>query len=324
MIALLILVFVDAHDAATPLPGALARAAEEALGASVSVSIRTLDQPTAPVAALAEGARAEHAAAAARIVWTDERRAQARLEVVSAAGGPTRTSTIAFAESDPLAERGRAIGLILAALVAPEKQASLEREAARNSATTAPAVVASPPPPAPVPPPPARRFALDAAAAGGFALGGAGSGVGGALGVRWHPGGRLGLRVGAQARFGEVETAQATALEITGAAGLVAFVLPPSEERRLGIAIRADALLLCESLSHLSADDPDPVDRWRLLPGADALVEAQWAVSPTLALLLGGGAEVAAGRTEVFVHQQKVAELVPFRLVVQGGLVARF
>ena len=320
MIALLILVFVDAHDAATPLPGALARAAEEALGSGVSVSIRTVDRPSS-IAGLADAGRAEHAAAVARIAWSDERRSEARLEVIGAEGGPTRTSNIAFADSDPLAERGRALGLVLAALVAPEKQARLERDAAaREVAAPAPIVVASPPPP----PPPPRRFALDAAAEGGFALAGAGSGVGGALGLRWYAGRRLGLRAGVQARFGEIASAQSTALDFAAAAGLVVSVIPPSDERRFGLAVRADALLFYQSLSHLSGDDAEPVQGGRVLPGAAGLLEGQWALSPTLALLLGGGAEVAFGRTDVIVHLRKVAELAPFRLVVQGGLEARF
>ena len=322
MIALLILVFVDAHDAATPLPGALARAAEEALGSGVSVSIRTLDRPS-PVTALADAARPEHAAAVARIAWSDERRSEARLEVMGADGGPTRASTIAFADSDPLAERGRALGLVLAALLAPEKQAHLEREAAARAVTAAPAptVVTSPPP---SPPSQRHRLALDAAVAGGFALAGDGSGVGGALGLRWYAGRRLGLRAGVQARFGEVASAQATSLDLAAAAGLVVSVIPPSDERRFGLAVRADALLLYQSLSHLSRDDAAPAQGGRVLPGAAALLEGQWAVSPTLALLLGGGAEIAFGRTDVVVHLQKVAELAPFRLVVQGGLAAQF
>jgi hypothetical protein len=127
-----------------------------------------------------------------------------------------------------------------------------------------------------------------------------------------------------QARFGEVERAQATAMDVAAAAGVVLSVLPHSDDRRLGLAVRVDALLIYQSLTHLSSDDPSPVHGWRLLPGAAALIEAQWAVSPTLALLLGGGPEVAFGRTDVIVHLQKVAELAPFRLVVQGGLVARF
>jgi hypothetical protein len=322
VIALLILVFVDAHDAATPLPGALARAAEEALGSGARVSIRTVDRPW-PIMGLAEAGRAERAAAVARIAWTDERRTEARLEVIGAEGGPTRASNIAFADSDPLAERGRALGLVLAALVAPEKQARLEREAAapREIAAPAPTVVAAPPPLSSAPP---RRFALDAAAVGGFALAGDGSGVGGALGLRWYATRWLALRVGGQARFGEVATAQATAMDLVAAAGLAVSVIPLSDERRFGLSLRADALLLYQSLSHLSQDDAAPAQGGRVLPGAAALLEGQWAVSPTLALLLGGGVEIAFGRTDVIVHLQKVAELAPFRLVVQGGLVAQF
>ena len=182
MIALVILVLVDAHDAATPLPGALARAAEEALGSDVSVSIRTVASDVA-TPALVEVGRAEHATAVARITWTDEQRSEARLDVVSTDGGPARSSTIAFGASDPLAERGRAIGLVLAALLAPENRARLERAKTARADVAPAATVASAPPP----PPPARHFALDAAAEAGFAVGGVGSGAGGTIGLRWQP-----------------------------------------------------------------------------------------------------------------------------------------
>jgi hypothetical protein len=321
VIALVILVFVDAHDAATPLPGALARAAEQALGPSASVSIQTLTQDV-PAAALIDAGRAESATAVARITWADERRIEARLEVVATDGTAPRNATIAFNASDPLAERGRAIGLVLAALLAPENQARLER-AKRAPAEAAPAatVVTVPPPPAPQP---ARRFALDAAAQGGFAVGGAGSGAGGAVGLRWQPGSRLGLRVGVHARFGEVGVAQAAAMNLAAGAGLVLFLVPSSDERRIAVALRADALWLYESLSHLSSDDIEPVRGSRLLPGARALLEGQLALSPTLSLVVAGGPEVAFGRTDIFVRQEKVAELPPLRLAVEGGLVARF
>ncbi len=52
--------------------------------------------------------------------------------------------------------------------------------------------------------------------------------------------------------------------------------------------------------------------------------KASFEVSPTLALVLGAGSEIAFGRTDVFVHQAKVAEIAPFRVVMTGGLVARF
>ena len=92
----------------------------------------------------------------------------------------------------------------------------------------------------------------------------------------------------------------------------------------MAVALRADALLAYQSLSHLSADDPAPVRGARLLPGALALVETQWALSPTLALVVALGAEVVFGTTDVFVHQVKVAEIAPLRAVAEAGLVARF
>lgn len=317
MIALVILVFVDAHDAATPLPGALARAAEEALRPDASVSIRPLP-PDATTTSLIDAGRAAHATAVARVAWVDERHTEARLEIIGGDNGPARASTITFDASDPVEERGRAIGLILAALLAPEKQAQRERSARAEPPPIVSVVAAPPPPPAP------RRFALDAAVEGGMAIEGAGSGIGGAIGLRWQPKERVALRLGIQARFGQVAVAQAAAVDLAGAAGLVLFLAPPTDGRRYALAVRADALLIYESLSHLSSDDPEPVRGARLLPGAQALIEGQAALSPTLGLLLAVGPEFAFGRTDVFLHQAKVAELSPFRLVVAGGLVARF
>jgi hypothetical protein len=319
VIALVILVFVDAVDAGSPLPGAGARAAEEALGPDVTVAARRLPGDS-PLNTVIDRGREEHATIVARISWMDDKRTNARLEVAATDASFVRSSTVSFDAADPVAERGRALGLVLAALVAPEKQAHMDRARAAQAAAPPVAAVATSPPL----PQPERRLALDAAVEGGFALAGAGSGVGGALGLRWHPARRIGLRLGAQARFGEVARAQSAAMDLAAAAGVAVFALAPSAERRLAIALRADALLIYQSLSHLSDDDPAPVRSARLLPGVMALAEAQWAVSPTLALVLAGGAEIALGSTDVFVHQEKVAELAPLRLVLQGGLVARF
>ena len=319
MFALIILVFVDAHDAATPLPGALARSAEEALGSDFSVSIRNLEGDSPPTA-LVDAGRAAHASAVARVTWTDERRLEARLDVVPVEGGPTRNSIITFDASDPLAERGRAIGLVLAVLLAPMKQARLDRERAAHPEPPPAAAIATVPPPGSS----SRRLALDAAAAGGLAIGGAGSGLGGAIGLRWQPRPRIALRIGGQARFGEVSTAQATLTDLAGAAGLVVFVAPPTDDRRFALALRADALLIYDLLSHLSPDDPEPVRGGHLLPGARALLEGQLAISPTVGLILAAGPEIAFGKTDVFVHQQDVASLARVHVVVEGGLLAHF
>src|SRR5204863_1134 len=164
------------HDAATPLPGALARAAEEALGPESSVSVRALARE-APRDARRDPGSGAHAPAGAGQRWGGARRGGAR-----GGGGDSR-------------------------------------------ALTRPAT---------------------------------------------SPG--------------------------AAAAGVVAYVIPPAEERRLALGLRADALLLYESLSHLSADDTAPARGVRLLPGAAARVEGQLAISATLALFLAGGAEIAFGR----------------------------
>ena len=317
VIALVILVFVDAHDAATPLPGALARAAEEALGSDVSVSIRTLASDVAPPG-LVEPGRAEHATAVARITWTDEQRSEARLDVLSTDGGPARTSTIAFGASDPLAERGRAIGLVLAALLAPENQAHLERERRRAPTSPPAATVASAPPP---PPPPPRHFALDAAAAGGFALGGAGSGVGGTLGLRWHPGSRIGLRIGVQAPLRRGQRRARPRRPTSAARRAWSCLRHPA---RGGTTVRPRAARRRAPALRIAV--PPVAGRRRGGPGRapaarapPRCVEGQLAVSPTLALFLARRSEIAFGRTDVFVHQEKVAEFAPLRLVVDGG-----
>jgi hypothetical protein len=179
------------------------------------------------------------------------------------------------------------------------------------------------------------RWALDAAAEQGIALGGAGNGLGATIGLRWQPWRRVGLRAGVRGRFGEVEVAQASSRALAASLGASFAIVRAANGApsagdddqpggHFGLALRADALLLNESLSHLSADDASAVREDRWLPGGRLLVEAQWALGPAVALLLDGGPELAFGRTAVFLHESQVTTLAPLRLVIQGGLMARF
>jgi hypothetical protein len=327
VIALIIIVFVEAQDPATPLALALAQAADEALGPRATVAVRAIDRGTPDQALIATG-RHDGALAVARVSWGGAQRLNARVELIMLASGRATAQPLSFEPGDPLPERGRAIGLVLASLLRADADADTDsktaparqtadglppiRPAARSAAGVA-AVTAEP-----------RRWALDAAAEGGFALGSAGSGVGGTVGVRWFPFRRLGFRLGGRARFGEVGRAQAASSAFAASAGVVAPIIDPGDRGRLGLSLRADALLLYESLAHLSPDDPEPVDLGRLLPGAAALAEVRWSLSPTVALLFAAGPEVAFGETQVFVRQVKVTELAPWRLAIQGGLIAAF
>src|SRR5581483_2899750 len=162
----------------------------------------------------------------------------------------------------------------------------------------------------PAAPAAAPRWALDAAAEGGLAIGGSGSGAGGALGLRWQALRRVGLRLGVAGRFGQIGQAHATMMTFSAAGGVIASVLEPRPDRRLALALRADALLLYETLSHFSSDDDQPVRQGRLVPGAT--------------VLLAAGPEVVFGTTRVFVHDAEVTTLAPVRAVVLGGLTAAF
>jgi hypothetical protein len=317
MIAFIILVFVEAQDVSTPLAEALERAAADALGSGATVSIRPVDRATTHEALLAEGRQAG-ALAIARVSWAGARHVNARVELTIVATDHTVAEPLTFDESDPLPERGRALGLVVASLLKPEtgRVSADERVAAR--APDATAAVTSPVPAA------ARRWALDAAAEGGVALGGEGSGGGGTVGVRWLRYRRVGFRVGGRARFGEVAEAQAALMTFAVSAGVLLSLRDPGDARRLGVSLRADALLLYESLSHLSSDDPEPIRRGRLLPGAALLAEARWSLSPAVALMLAVGPEVAFGTTRVIVRQSEVAELARLRVTIQAGLVASY
>ncbi|HEX2659704.1 MAG TPA: hypothetical protein VHU40_15575, partial [Polyangia bacterium] len=79
-----------------------------------------------------------------------------------------------------------------------------------------------------------------------------------------------------------------------------------------------------EGLSHLSPDDVARVRKGRLLPGAALVVEGRYWLGPDAAIVLGAGPEVIFGRTDVIVHQMKMAELVPLRAAMHVGLRISF
>lgn len=347
MIALVILVFLDAGDATTAIPETLARAAEQALGPGAKVAVRTVSGPV-PERELLDAGRAAEAAAVARLTWVDAQRSKAKLEIHVFAGERRLAEALTFEATDPLAERGRAIGLVLAALLAPSRawlddearappppEASA-REPSRTSAAATretPPTTTAAPPSAPATSPSASigssagdgaRWFLDAAAEGGIAAGGEGSSLGGALGLGRRLTDRLDWRIGARARFGEVSSAQASILSAGLAAGLGFTVRRAVDNERVELDLRLDALLLYEALSHFSPDDTEEVRKGRLLPGASLAAEVRYRLGPEAAVFLGAGPEVAFGHTDVVVHLQKVAELAPLRVFIQGGLRMTF
>lgn|GEM_PF-6895577 len=327
MVALFILVFLDAQDAGTQLPQGLVHAVEQALGPTATVSVRPLpagvDERT-----LLTAARGEHAAVIARVNWSDVQRLQGTLELRVLADDRRVSQSFTFQAADPLRERGRALGLFIAALLAPPgtERSALPRDEATTRTELAPepsvsAAAVSEPASAPSR---VGDWFLDAAAEGGIALGGAGTGWGGTIGLGRRFAGRFGWRIGARARLGEVAAAQADDLSAGLSTGFLLSMRQAAEGERVEIDLRLDGLLLYEALSHLSPDDVERVRRGRLVPGVALVAEGRYLLRPGAAVILGAGPEVAFGRTDVFVHQGKVAELVPLRVAIHAGLRIAF
>jgi hypothetical protein len=330
VVALFIVVFLDAQDAASQLSQGLARAAEQALGPGATVVVRPIP-PDADERALVDAARAQNATALARVTWSDAQRLQGTLDLRVLADDRRFSEALLFQATDPLLERGRALGLVIAAWLTPAGASNKGVRGPPSAETPARSRVASEPPvaaavvgaPAPTSPALGTWF-LDAAAAGGIAFGGAGSGLGGTIGLGRSFGARFGWRIGARARFGEVAEAEANDLSAGLSAGLSVAARRVAAGERFGVDLRLDALLLYEALSHLSADDAERVRRGRLVPGAALVAEGRYHLGPGAAMVLGAGPEVIFGRTDVVVHEAKVAELVPLRVSVHAGLRITF
>jgi hypothetical protein len=257
--------------------------------------------------------------AVARVSWRDARRLEARLDVTLLEDGRKLGRSLTFEGTDPAVERWRALGLVLASTLNKDAEAHpgpLSAAAPPVPEVSAAAGVARLEP--------AQRWALDAAVEGGMAIGGAGGVAGGNLGLRWLRFAHVGFRLGMGARFGQMDAAQASIVTAAGTAGVVLDALTPRADRHLGFAVRADALLLYETMAHLSPDDTARVRQSRLLPGLSVAAELRWSLSPTLALLLAAGPEVAWGTTRVYVRETEVGHLSPLRAAVQAGLVAWF
>jgi len=121
-----------------------------------------------------------------------------------------------------------------------------------------------------------------------------------------------------------VTPAQSTSLLLHAAAGLAWVPFSAARGSPFEVGFRLDALLLREQLTHFSSDDPEPVTAMRWLPGADAVAEGTWMFSANAGFLGAFGTEVAFGRTDVTLHQEKVTLIPPVRLVIQMGIRVTF
>jgi hypothetical protein len=307
LLAHVLLIFMAASDEGTSTSAALLRALAEALGPGAEISVQGSPAPPTDEA-LVERVHDRKATAAVRLVWDDAARTRVAMHVYLARSDEIHDQSLTFQRSDPAEERGRALGFVIASYLLPPP-----------AARPAP-VVAAVRAPAPEP----ARWALEGFGTAALSIQGEGGGLGGGFGVRFWAGERWGVRAGLHLRTGSVVQAQASSLWAGAALGLFRVLAGGDGPRGVSLVGRAEGLLVYDALTHLSADDPQPVRLGRFLPAAAAVLELEWRLAPAAALHVGAGVEEALGKTDVFVHDIRVALIGRSRIVAEAGFRTRF
>ncbi len=302
MSASLALVVAVTTGGGDPVNTATLRAAEQALGAAATVEVVEVSGGDDPE--LTHIADEKHAAIAL-VRWQNPSSAVVHFRGRESTRWIDRT--VVFESDDAPEERGRALGFTLASMMPQELIAPRSAESV---------AVAQPAP---------RRWlgAVDVTASGAFAPEEFGTGLGAQLGFSlfWR---RLGVRLGWSIRAGDIPPAQATALYVSGSLGLGFRFIDPHPHQRFGFGGRVDALLLYQSVTHLSPDDPAPAHQDRWLPGADAVLLGTFDLTSAAAIVVTAGVETAFGVTRIFIGQAEVAQVFPVRIVADIGVLGRF
>jgi hypothetical protein len=311
-------ILVTSGEAHGPVSAAMFAAASEVVGASDGVQLIETEALSD-----AEALRVEHALPVRAVVqlgWRDPERAHAWLSLHAARTDRWIDREIVFATTDTPPERGRTLGFAIASML-PEGDPSL-----------APAPIEAVPEPTPRAAPTAAAAATDRYAASlaflaGAGLGGPASGLGGDAEVERFVSSRVSVGLSIAARLGRITDLDARELTSSGGFGAALWPVIPTATGRLGVALRADALLLYHAVSHADARG---ATEWKgqALPGAVVKLEGVCRLGGAIDLLLGAGAEVAFGTIDVTVVPAPPsggsAHIPVLRAVAEGGLRARF
>jgi hypothetical protein len=321
----------DANDASTD---AAIEAARRAMGGDAIVKVTPFVDPPSDeqtkdlamhVASPQDGNKAGPADAAVVLTWSDGHR-RVHLHMLRVADGTFVDRDIGFDPRDAAKERGRTIGFAVASMM-PEPSAFQEPIAtqepeATNGAATASADERHPVSPAPTFVPRTYRGSIAALGVGAIGIGGDGGGFGGGVQLEWYMNRWLGLRAGLSGRASEIGAVSGTLYTLGGSLGARARL---AQRGPFELGLGADMLVLWEQLSHLDADDPNgPQHQSRFLPAFSLMGDVAWYFVDAASLVVGAGAEVAFGQTDLFVRGRDVATLVPVRAMGQLGFRVRF
>jgi hypothetical protein len=243
--------------------------------------------------------------------------------------------TIGFGVADADAERGRTIGLALASMlpdpdpILPPPEAPAPLVTAAQTAPHAPH-----PPPAPSPDiaekapadvvPRELHYAMDFFGIGAAGLGGNVQTAGGGAALETFLTPRFALRIGGAVRGGDVDGAPARTITLLATAGVELHPWPATASHVFGASLRADYVLMNQTVTHRSASGADLSTMARTLSGVDAMVDLQWRLGANVDLMVGVGVEEMLATTYVDMNGARVATMPPVSLIAEGGLRLRF
>ena len=107
-------------------------------------------------------------------------------------------------------------------------------------------------------------------------------------------------------------------------AGVELHPWPVGTSRTFSIALRADYVLMNQTVTHFSATGEDLSSMARALSGIDALIEMEWRLGENVDLLAGVGVEDMMATTYVDVNGTRMATLPPLSVIGEVGLRGRF
>jgi hypothetical protein len=310
-----------------------AAACLQTLPAGATTVVRQV--PTRPAdAAIGADAEAIGAAATVVVTWRAPARlvSDVRVWVRSAADGQGRTTnrTIVFSVRDLPAERGRALGLVIASILDEVWGPGMQSRPEAADLKLAPAAVASidPEVPAPIAPlagespaaPP--RWAIEASVITAVdRQEDLDDTIGGMIALRRTLRPHWAARVGLGLRVADLDSANAGARATLGELGLVwssdGFARPGG----VGVGARIDLLGTHEAIKR-SGGDPRFAELWTL--GADVLGQLGLGLSSGTTLLLSAGVEGVLSSARLATPDEPTAELPGERLILELGVLARF
>ena len=321
---LVLLIVIGASAAERPQGSTVSAAVADALGrdARVLVEERADDPSDAEAAALADAIRGS---AVAEISWADAGHARARLHVYLASDRSWYDRDVSFDRADALAERERAIGFVVGAMIR-ETQGMVLPPAART-----PPVIPTPAPPListstsaaevdarPVPREEERRFGADVAAVATTGIDGDAPGLGPSFRGHVFVTDALSLHAGASLGFGSIEAADARMSTTRIVAGGRARWLTVGRDLSFDLGI--DALAV-----HHAVHRAEPfADRSRWLAGAHTDFGLAWRASAFVEPFATAGVDAVLGNTPIAVAGIRLAQIPPLRAVFELGVKMRF